>query len=175
MINLNKTYLNFAILLLLTFVISHSASAAKMYKWVDQEGNVSYQDSPPPVGSKIIREEDIKVPTSPAQIPTQPTQAVIVYTVTNCEACEILLLRLKNWGVPVQQESLQNREVQARILQLSDSLQAPTLFIGDNLISNLDSANLSAELRKVGYQLGNTLNIEVREEDSAETQDDSEN
>lgn len=44
-------------LLVLLLFISSPISAAKVYKWVDEDGNVSYRDKPPPKGSKGKIEE----------------------------------------------------------------------------------------------------------------------
>lgn len=143
----------FLVPLFLFGLINHTAQAAKLYKWVDENGNISYQDSPPPDGSNVVNEKEIRAPKSTSQTPSTPTDPVMVYTVDNCEGCELLLLRLQNWNVPTEQKSLQDREVQARILELSGSLQAPTLFIGDKLISNLASDNLISELNQAGYNI----------------------
>jgi uncharacterized protein DUF4124 len=37
-----------------------SSVSAKMYKWVDEEGNVTYSQTPPPEGSNVTK-EDVKV------------------------------------------------------------------------------------------------------------------
>lgn len=154
----------------LALLNSHSAFAAKLYKWVDKNGNVSYQDSPPPEGSKVVREEEIDTPSDEAQSNTQPTETVTVYTVENCEACDILKLRLQNWNVPFNEQSLQDREVQARILQLSDSLQAPTLFIGDKLVSDLTGPNLISELQQTGFQIETASNQDSSNTDTSNSQ-----
>ena len=143
-------------LLSLVIIYTNAASAAKLYKWVDKDGNVSYQDSPPPEGSQIIQEKEIQrsEPSSqPAVVFRQ--QPVIVYTVDDCLECESLLTKLRDWGIPVSEASLQNRAVQARVLEITDSLSAPTLFIGDNLISDHSDENLSAELLNGGHQKTN--------------------
>lgn len=153
-------------LLAVTVLSANPAWSAKLYKWIDDEGNISYQDSPPPVGSKLIREEDIDLsPSTTEPDQTQPSLAVTVYTVDDCESCEILLLRLQNWGVNAQEQSLQNREVQARILQLSDGLSAPTLFIGDQIITDLSGPNLSSKLQEAGYQIESSENNQTEEPD----------
>ena len=149
-------FLKVICLSLLSFVIiyTNATSAAKLYKWVDKDGNVSYQDSPPPEGSQIIQEKEIQrsEPSSqPAVVFRQ--QPVIIYTVDDCLECESLLTKLRTWGIPVTEASLLNRAVQARILDLTDGLLAPTLFIGDNLISDHSDENLTAELSNAGHQI----------------------
>ena len=43
---------------LLTFYQA-TPMAATMYKWVDEDGNVTYQDYPPPTNSRILSESDL--------------------------------------------------------------------------------------------------------------------
>jgi len=45
----------------LIFALSiNTSSAAKLYKWVDDRGRISYQDKPPPQDSKILSEETLE-------------------------------------------------------------------------------------------------------------------
>lgn len=164
----NAPTLTVLVLLLSVLFNVNTAFAAKLYKWVDKDGNVSYQDSPPPLGSKIEREEEINPPSNSEPISTQPTEPITVYTVEDCESCDLLMLRLQNWEIPFTEESLQDRDIQARILELSDSLSAPTLFIGDNLISNLTGSSLISELQQAGYQVDSSSNSN-NGSDSSET------
>ena len=155
--------------IILAVLSAQPAWSAKLYKWVDKDGNISYQDSPPPDGSKLIEEQELKTTSSsePSVVSPQPNNTpVIVYTVDNCESCELLLLRFQNWGINAQEHSLQNRDVQARILELTDSLSAPTLFLGDKLIPDLSAQNIISELEKVGYQVDNSSYVESTETES---------
>ncbi|MBI3574182.1 MAG: DUF4124 domain-containing protein [Gammaproteobacteria bacterium] len=36
-----------------------TAQAEKVYKWVDEQGNVTYQSAPPPTGSGQVEKKDI--------------------------------------------------------------------------------------------------------------------
>lgn len=133
------------------------AWADTLYKWVDENGKISYQDYPPPKGAAISQEvlKETTVPTIAGQpeLTAEQINPVVVYTVANCNACEIMLLRLKQLGIPNQQQSLLDRTVQARILEITDNLSAPTVFIGDKLLVNDSESNLLKELESAGYQL----------------------
>ncbi len=163
--------------LTIAIFVQPAAWSAKLYKWVDENGNISYQDSPPPEGSTLIKEEEITPKSPPASEQSQSTvvfrqQPVIVYTIPNCPACDSLLEQLQGWNIPVSEQSLQDRAVQARILQESDSLSAPTLYIGDNIISNQSEENLKSELQNSGYQITSTeeTESETETESDAETE-----
>ncbi|NNC99099.1 MAG: DUF4124 domain-containing protein [Gammaproteobacteria bacterium] len=135
-------------------------SAAELYKWVDKNGNISYQDNPPP-GDSAVSQEVLNEPpavrsdNSNAAIALSPEQSmpVVVYTVDKCDACELLLLRLKQLGIPTREESLLGRDVQARVLSLTNALTAPTVFIGEKLLVDFSETNLTRELQAAGYQL----------------------
>jgi len=157
----------FTILLLLTSLYLQPTWAAKLYKWVDENGVVSYQDMPPPSGSKIVKEEELATSSSTAtdsQNTASNSDPVDVYTIENCESCEIILLRLQNWGIPTNELSLQDRDIQAQILQTNESLQAPTLRINNQFISNTETNNLLLELREAGYAVEGSVSEESQEQ-----------
>lgn len=132
---------------------SGNAIAGKLYKWVDANGVISYQDQPPPENAKILSETLVD-DSGNLNDTAQNQQAVVVYTVPNCDSCASLLSRLVAYGVPVSEQSLQNnREAQQRILELSDSLIAPTLIINGQAYSNPNQENLVLALENAGYEL----------------------
>lgn len=134
-------------------LVSGNAIAGKLYKWVDANGNISYQDQPPPKNAKILRETSVD-DSGNLNDSSQNQQAVVVYTVPNCASCASLLSRLVAYGVPVSEQSLENnREAQERILELSDSLIAPTLIINGQAYSNPNQENLVLALENAGYEL----------------------
>jgi len=133
------------------------ASGAKLYKWVDENGIVSYQDTPPPSGSTIMKEEELESSPSTATSGSETAAAnnlpVVVFTIENCDSCETLLSRLQGWGVPTIEQSLQDGDIQAEILQSGESLQAPILSIADQFVSNLATDNLLTILSEAGYSV----------------------
>ena len=151
--------------------VSH---AQTLYKWVDENGNISYQDQPP-TGNQAVSQEVLAAPAdtpSDADVPQSPEQSnpVVVYTVADCDACEILLLRLKQLGISNQEQSILDRNVQARILNVTERISAPTVFIGDKLVVDNSEISLMAELRSAGYQLPE--NSPVDTEDTQTESDD---
>ena len=62
--------LTYSLLALLTFALSTSAYAGKVYKWTDAAGNTIYSQTPPP-SDKKAEEMDVKAPkpsSAPAKI-----------------------------------------------------------------------------------------------------------
>jgi len=80
------------LLFLLSLVLVSHANAAKLYKWVDANGNISYQSSPPPENAKILSEKDIKATRGASpQLDGGKTSPVTVFVVENCAACDALI------------------------------------------------------------------------------------
>lgn len=147
------TLLSKTVLMCFLLSLSNTSFANQLYKWVDENGNISYQDQPPPedvaVSQEILKSKSSSSITKPNA--PQHNNPVVVYTVDNCDSCEIILLRLKQLGIPNQEQSLLDPDVQTRILSLSGSLSAPTIFIGDKLLNNTSEQNLKTELKAAGY------------------------
>ena len=142
------------VLISMLAISTHSAAfTAKLYKWVDEDGNISYQDSPPPENAKILSEKSTTLPDAPpVRNSNQPP--VLVYTVPNCSSCDSLLARLRELNVPVEEHNLNdNRQVQQQILQQSSSLVAPSVFIKQQFHADFTADNMETILRSAGYEL----------------------
>lgn len=138
------------------FATTQNIHAAQLYKWVDKNGNVSYQDSPPPDSANVTEQSTIETNTynnTNRQNNTAANASIIVYTTNSCQACNELLDKLKKWSVPAEEQSILNRDIQSKILSLSDQITAPTLFINDKLITDLSDSSLLSELTRVGFQI----------------------
>jgi len=135
------------------------AWAAKMYKWVDANGNISYQDKPPPLNGRLIETSELKksnISPSPNS-PNRKLTPLTAYTIANCKGCVQLIAFLEQAKIPVVELSLQNREVQSRILRVSGKIAAPTLFIGDTLVTDLSELGLITVLKGAGYTLPESI------------------
>lgn len=139
-----------AALFALSLITPDSANAGKLYKWVDDKGNISYQDQPPPKNAKILseKETDAKEPKENNDLPD-----VVVYTVENCDLCEKLVTMLRKDKIPhIVLPLAEDREAQSRILQLVDSIIAPSIFIGDELVQTNSEQSLKEKLEQAGFE-----------------------
>lgn len=143
---------NFIALIGISFVLlnSQTSTATQLYKWVDQNGNISYQDTPPPKGSKVL---DAKTVEGSKSNGSQPGKMVSVYTVDECESCTEVITKLQALNINHEVKSLNDRDAQALILEATGSLLAPTLKIGDKVITDISQKNLERELSDAGYVL----------------------
>ena len=165
-----------------------TAVAGKLYKWVDADGNISYQDQPPPDNVKLLEEREVAGigEGGSNSSPDSDKPEIVIYTVNNCQPCDDMVTHLLKLGVPHIQRPLQDdREAQSRILAQTDSLIAPTIFVGDSIFQGSRHKEVTSAIKEAGYTVkeapkapgaGNRLVPEdaVIEEDesAAETPDD---
>lgn len=154
----NTIKLNLVTTLLGLCLLSSSANAGKLYKWVDAQGNVSYQDKKPPKGSKIISEKEVKSAES-IRIEKQSSQnkalpSITIYTVDDCDVCERFVTFLQKNKVPhIERPLKSDRDAQSKILERTGSLRAPSLLIGDSVFQKKTVTELSKALSGAGYSV----------------------
>jgi len=171
--NLLTRYLPLAIVATLLAVTNSPAAAAKLYKWTDADGNVSYQDKAPPANSNSEILKDTVQTAGPVQTRKSDggrREPVVVYTLDNCNSCEILMLRLQQMDVPAEERSLRDdRAIQKNILDATGSMTAPSVFIGGSLLWPLSETSLHSRLGEAGYELP-TPQGEDQEQQSEDTE-----
>lgn len=141
----------------LLFGYGSSSHAGKLYKWVDADGNVSYQDQPPPDQSSNleVREmsdrgigatgEDYVAPS------VQTSQPVAFYAVPECEVCDVVRVYLSKRGVPFEERNLAEADVQQQLTDLGGRLEVPTVTVGSLVITGYNRRELGAALDAAGY------------------------
>ncbi|GHA09972.1 hypothetical protein GCM10008090_19420 [Arenicella chitinivorans] len=149
-----SNYIRVVSVALLTTLISTSAGAQKLYKWVDAQGNISYQDQPPPESGKLLEEKTVAQGKSNAATATGNQPTIKVYTVDSCAPCAQVVLNLMKMGVPhVELPLNDDREAQSLILEKTSSLIAPTILIGDQVLQAPSEADLKQSVIDAGYEV----------------------
>jgi glutaredoxin len=150
----------FIVLALLSFVVGLApAGAAKLYKWVDRQGNVSYHDQPPPEGSGYRVEEK---PIASGEKPKKKTNdsnakavekfPVVLYSATKCDSCDLARAYLDKRKVPYTVKQVEgDLKVQAELKQKIGSLSVPTILIGEKVMKGYLESLLEGELDAAGY------------------------
>jgi len=140
-----------ALLLLFAFSPVHSAT---MYKWVDSEGRVSYQDRPPPKNAKVLSEKALKDKKANKQAEPQRLnkKPIDVYVTQNCASCNEVTEYLDSIKVPYNAKNIEeHREIQQRIIQENNSISVPALFIEGEFVKAPSRSALNEALEKSGY------------------------
>ena len=139
--------------LLLLFLVVTPVHAAKLYKWVDAQGRVSYQDKPPPQSAKILSEKPLKKPDlSSAKKIRLRTKPIEVYVTQNCPSCESMADQLDELGVPYVEKNIEeHRDIQNTIIQQTNSISVPALFIDNKLVEGTSVSTIAQILQEKGY------------------------
>ncbi len=141
-------------------IFSSNSYAAKLYKWVDANGNISYQDQPPPTNGTLLSEKEVASNADPVDEDVLPE--IVVYTVAECELCLRLVTVLKQNKVPHIELPLEDdRGAQNRILEKASSIIAPTIFIGEDILQGGNEENLLAELRSAGFEIEDPAEVKT--------------
>lgn len=126
--------------------------AKKLYKWVDKNGRVSYQDKPPPSSAKILDESELKASVPSTGGSPLNKSPIIVYTATGCTSCDQMVRFLKESDIPHIEKQLQDdREAQQRLITMGKGISVPTFFIGSDVVQTTSEDTLSSALTNAGY------------------------
>ena len=134
------------------------AFAGKLYKWVDDAGNVSYQDRPPPEGRGRVEEKEVRVRGAagsgdPAAAEAAAKSPVTLYMVPGCSSCDAARAHLKKRGVPFSEVnvSASNVDAQQEMKKKVGDIAVPTLTVGGKIMKGYLESLLDGELDAAGY------------------------
>jgi len=130
-----------------------AAGEDKMYKWVDEDGNVTYQDRPPPEASDQMQTFGGSAETDPAA--ALQDVALTLYTKQQCDACDLVRELLNERGLPFTEKNAgTDAEVQAELKELAGVLAVPVLAIGDRVLAGYNRDLILSELVEAGFPIG---------------------
>lgn len=150
-----KLFIVAATLTLTGALAATDAQAGKLYKWVDANGNVSYQDKPPPEDNGKVERKDLGAEKSakPQGLDDLAERVpVVLYAVPKCSPCDMARSYLKARGVPfTDKDASTDTAVQVELRKRSGSLSVPTIVVGEKVIPEFSQAWLESELNQAGY------------------------
>ncbi len=152
----NRAFLGSALLLLA--MMSTNAAEVKLYKWVDTDGKISYQDRPPPVGQKYEEKSfteqgaDTRKDAEVKRSKAASANPVKLYIVQACESCGLVQTILDINKIPYDQIDIEaDEEAHRELVRVSGSARVPTMTIGDEIISGFDRNKIEDTLKEQGY------------------------
>lgn len=140
-------------LLVAALVSAPLAHGAKLYKWVDKDGKVSYHDQPPVDAGYRVEEKNLgtKGPVRPAG-ETGAQVPVVLYTAPKCSSCDSARSYLKGRGVPFTEKNVDgDRKLQEELIQQAGGLAVPTILVGTKVMRGFLESLLEGELDEAGY------------------------
>jgi glutaredoxin len=149
---------NTLIVVLVTTLAVVPAYAAKLYKWVDERGNISYQDRPPPEGAGKVEEKNLREgrgsdSDNPAAAEAAAKSPVTLYMVPKCSSCDMARAYLKKRGVPFNEIDVSEKNPQAQqdMVKKIGELSVPTITVGSKVMQGYVESLLAGELDQAGY------------------------
>ncbi len=146
-------------------LLSH---AGKLYKWEDPDGNVTYQDQPPPGEATVIQDDTLDA-TSPAsgaaansaQQSAAEANPVTLYSVPICNTCDLVRMVLELNKVPFQEKNAdRSQEVQQELEAKAGQLTVPILVIGEKVLTGFNRPEIMQELQIAGYTLAQPRGVQ---------------
>lgn len=139
----------------IALLMSLGAQAGKLYKWVDADGNVSYQDKAPPEDNGKVEYKDLgkeKAAKPDGLDDLAGRVPVVLYAIPKCAPCDMARNYLKGRGIPfADKDASTDIAVQTELRNRTGSLSVPTIVIGDKIIGEYSQAWLDSELNQAGY------------------------
>jgi len=149
---------NTLIAVLVTILAAAPAYAVKLHRVVDERGNVTYQDRPPPEGAGkveeiILRDSRGGVSGNPALAEAAAKSPVTLYIVPKCSSCDMARTYLKQRGVPFSEidVSEKNPQAQQEMVKKIGQLSVPTITVGSKVMQGYVETLLAGELDQAGY------------------------
>ena len=134
------------------------AYAAKLYKWVDERGNISYQDRPPPEGVGKVEEKTVREGRggdsgNPAAAEAAARSPVTLYVVPKCGPCDAVRAYLKQRKTPFTEIDVSEKNLQAQqdMVKKIGQLSVPTITVGSKVMQGYVESLLAGELDQAGY------------------------
>lgn len=157
-----------------------SASAAyaqQLYRWVDQNGRVTYSQSPPPAGAaKNVQQKKMgggsAVESSDLPYAAQVAVKnfpVTLYTGPDCgDPCKQGRDTLSKRGIPFRDVSVSDEQGIEALRKLAGSARIPTLQVGSQITAGFESNSWKNALDAAGYPA--SIPVSARRQDSSAAQ-----
>lgn len=138
-------------------------AAEELYRWVDEKGQVTYSDTPPPPSVEDVQQKRFGNRAGTQQLPYALQTAtrdfpVTLYT-TDCGAgCDDAGKLLDARGVPYTQKNAKDPQVAQELMKLMDGkVFAPVLVVGKSVVKGFEEGAWHGALDVAGYPKSNVL------------------
>lgn len=134
-----------------------AAAHAQLYKWVGQDGKVTYSDRPPPASARNVQARPVNTgPGGGAELPYELAEAVrnfpvTLYTGAQCAPCDEGRALLKKRGIPYREKTVGSNADIAKLREISGDTQLPFLMIGSEKQKGMNASAWATALSAAGY------------------------
>ncbi len=148
---------------LLFLLCAAAASGAQVYEWKDDKGIRHFSDTPPPPSvSKVkVQPGDHSAPESNG-LPYALAEAVkrhpvLLYTGSQCDACDQGRALLQARGIPFQERTVDSSADLAALNRAGGAGKLPLLLIGNDKRSGFEAGAWNAALSAASYPVQRRL------------------
>ena len=143
-------------LIILIGIFSQTVSAEGLYKWVDKQGNVTYQTSPPPgdaveVEKTTISSEVIDEPENESAGEPLPVK---FYIKPECPLCDQARTYFEEKGIAITEVDITENTAEAELMQKQfGHNNVPTIIIGSKSITGFEENVVQDILKNSGFTI----------------------
>jgi len=137
--------------LLLAFLMVSPVSHGQLFKWVDEQGNVHYGDSPPDnaklkrITGKVSSYTSVSVEDfeyDPANITERKqTKSVVMYSTSWCGYCKKAALHFRKNNIPFTEYDIEKSEKAAKEYKNLNGRGVPIILIGDQRMNGFSASS----------------------------------
>lgn len=135
--------------LALFFLLASPAGSGQLFKWIDDQGNVHYGDSPPEnaklkrITGKVSSYTSVSVEEfvyDPGNI-TKPkrSKGVVMYSTSWCGYCKKAALHFRKKNIPFTEHDIEKSEQAAREYRQLNGRGVPIILIGDQRMNGFNA------------------------------------
>jgi glutaredoxin len=129
-------------------------AAVTVLECVDDAGNSSFRDKCPPgstkAGDKVFLGVSSKKAKSAKEIAAE--NPVVVYSIPNCDPCDLVRNVLNTRGVPFSEKNIQDdAALQTELKAKTGDLTVPSVLVGATVLTGYNRAALESALNQASY------------------------
>jgi glutaredoxin len=144
--------------LTLALVLSATAGAQSVYRWVDANGRVQYSDQPPPPNAKDVQQRNVGGSSiqnnemSLEAADAQKKNPVTLYVSECGEACDGAKAYLNKRGIPhTVVDPTRSLELNKKFKEETGGSVVPVIKVGERRLSGWSESSWAAALDAAGY------------------------
>lgn len=143
--------------IVLAAALGTAQAQQKLYRWVDERGNVHVTDTAPPLGARNVEQRVYGGGAAAGPSPYELREAqknfpVTLYTAPSCkEPCAPARTALNRRGVPFSEVQVWNEETNAKLKEVSNANEVPVLTVGRSVQKGFEQGAFDSLLDSAGY------------------------
>jgi glutaredoxin len=129
--------------------------AGELYKWVDREGNVTYQSEPPPADAWSVEKSKINTVVEQEEEAEAPvTVPLVFYVKPDCPLCDQAKAYFAEKNIAATEVDISaNADEAEKMLKQVGHNDVPTVIVGNKAITGFQEKTMNTILVNSGYKL----------------------